>query len=481
MTTVRLGWLTAGAALAAIHCALVPLSRSFDYAGAPIDYPVVAFVVLELLAGGVYLTLLWLVPRSLPRRDLLVLVLAVGVVMRAAMAVSTPILEDDYYRYLWDGAVLARGENPYRFSPAHVLAAREQGTDDAALARLAELARASLPVAERVNHGRLTTVYPPIAQGFFALAAVIEPFGLAAWRAIALLADAATLTLLYLLLMRLKRSPLWLALYWWSPLVVKELVNSAHMDVLLLPALTASLLALLTARRILACLGIAFAAGVKLWPVALLPAAITELAARSNRPIAAVSAGLAVFAAAFAGTAWWLAGQTDGTSGLGVYAREWRMNDALFLSIEWMVDTAMTGTGLAWIDSGSVARAILAAILGGLVLWLARHAAADDRALCRRFTIVVALVFLLSPAQFPWYYTWVVPFLALTPSPGLTLLGALLPLYYLRFHLAFRGQAELFDHGIVWIEYLPVWLLLAWEWRARRRRTPSLGFAPGHP
>ena len=154
------------------------------------------------------------------------------------------------------------------------------------------------------------------------------------------------------------------------------------------------------------------------------------------------------------------------------------MNDALFLALEWLVDNAMTGAGFSWIDSGSVARAILAVILGGLVVWLARHAAADDHALCRRFTIVVALVFLLSPAQFPWYYTWVVPFIALTPSPGLVLLGALLPLYDLRFHLAFRGQAELFDQGVVWIEYLPVWLLLAWEWRARRHAAPSLGLAP---
>ena len=480
MTAVRLGWITAGTALAAIHCAFVPLSSSFDYAGTPIDYPVVTFVVLELLAGGVYLTLLWLVPRSRPQRGLLVLVLAVGIVMRAAMAVSTPILEDDFYRYLWDGAVLAGGDDPYRFSPAEVLAARARGTEDATLAGLAELAQASGSVAERVNHARLTTVYPPLAQGFFALAAVVEPFDLAAWRALALLADAATLALLYLLLVRLERSPLWLALYWWSPLVVKELVNSAHMDALLLPALTASLLLLVSARRILACLGLAVAAGVKLWPIALLPAALREIAARSVRPGAAVCAGISVFVAAFAGTAWWLAGQAGGESGLGAYAREWRMNDALFLTLEWTVDAVMTGAGLAWIDSASVSRAILAVTLGGLALWLARHAAADAQALCRRFTVVVALVFLLSPAQFPWYYTWVVPFLALTPSPGLVLLGALLPLYYLRFHLAFRGQAELFDHGVVWLEYLPAWLLLAWEWRAGRRR-PSPGLAAARP
>ena len=49
------------------------------------------------------------------------------------------------------------------------------------------------------------------------------------------------------------------------------------------------------------------------------------------------------------------------------------------------------------------------------------------------------------------------------------LLTALLPLYDLRFHFDSRGMAEVFDHGIVWIEYVPVWALLAWEFVNRAR------------
>ena len=85
------------------------------------------------------------------------------------------------------------------------------------------------------------------------------------------------------------------------------------------------------------------------------------------------------------------------------------------------------------------------------------------------------MVFLLSPAQFPWYYTWLVPFLVVVPSPALLLLTALLPLYYLRFYLDIRDQSRLFDYGIVWVEFLPVWLLLAREcWlNGRARLAPS--------
>lgn len=474
MTAVRLGWIAVGVTLVAIHAALVPFSRSFDYAGSALEYPVVAFVALELLAGGVYLSLLWLVPRSRPQRALLVLVLAVGVAMRAAMAVSTPILEDDFYRYLWDGAVVAGGDNPYRHSPAEVLAARARSSADPVLSRLASLAEASRPVAQRINHPRLTTVYPPLAEAFFALGAVVRPFSLAVWRTLTLLADALTLALLYLILRRLRRSPLWLALYWWSPLVVKELVNSAHMDALLLPVLCASLLLVLHARRVLACAGLAVAAGLKLWPVVLLPAAVRTRTARPRERLAALS----VFVLVFAGTAWWLVGESGRDSGLVAYARGWRMNDALYLTLHGVVDGAMSALGLDWTDSAAVTRAILAATVGSIALWLARRPAADAQALCRRFTGLVALVFLLSPAQFPWYYTWVVPFLVLTPSPALLLLATLLPIYYLRFYLAFRGQAGIFDHGLVWLEYLPVWLLLAREW-LRSEKHLSLGFEAG--
>jgi hypothetical protein len=53
------------------------------------------------------------------------------------------------------------------------------------------------------------------------------------------------------------------------------------------------------------------------------------------------------------------------------------------------------------------------------------------------------------------------------------LLTALLPLYYLRFDLKARGLEHVFDHGVVWIEYLPVWIAIFLEWTRFRRTKPS--------
>ena len=129
---------------------------------------------------------------------------------------------------------------------------------------------------------------------------------------------------------------------------------------------------------------------------------------------------------------------------------------------------------LAGLDAhslGRVTRGLVGLGLLAIGLWLARRRAASADEACTRWLIVVAALFLLSPTQFPWYYTWVVPFLALVPRLSLLTFTALLPLYYLRFLLDARGLAHWFDHGVVWIEHAPVWLLLGWEWR-RQRRSP---------
>ena len=56
-------------------------------------------------------------------RALLGWVIVIGAGLRISMLSSAPILEDDYYRYLWDGAVVVNGLNPYAYSPAEVLRA----------------------------------------------------------------------------------------------------------------------------------------------------------------------------------------------------------------------------------------------------------------------------------------------------------------------------------------------------------------------
>ena len=87
----------------------------------------------------------------------------------------------------------------------------------------------------------------------------------------------------------------------------------------------------------------------------------------------------------------------------------------------------------------------------------------------------MAAFFLCSPTQFPWYYAWLLPLVALVPNRSLVLLTVMLPLYYLKFYFDARGHADFFHYRVVWLEYAPVWGLLLWD---ARRHVRLRGRAP---
>jgi len=153
----------------------------------------------------------------------------------------------------------------------------------------------------------------------------------------------------------------------------------------------------------------------------------------------------------------------------------WETNDFLFRLVAYGVSGVLSVLAISNVDSGIAARILVACALLGFTLWLNRNETRDAEDLCRRVTLVIAALFLLSPTQFPWYYVWLAPFLALCPSFALLALTAALPLYYLRFYFDARDQVALFDYGIVWLEYVPIMALLTAEWlRMRRRSRPDV-------
>ena len=458
-------WLGAGVALLAAQLVLLALSRRFAYEASLVHLPIPWLVVLGVTAGVVFLALPWAVRRARGGRLLLVWIVAVGVLMRVAMLPSTPVLEDDFNRYLWDGAVVSHGINPYAHAP---IAATEP--EDGGPPAMVALAAESGRIAERINYPALRSIYPPVAQAAFALAYRLEPWSLEAWRAVLMAFDLATLGLLLALLRRLGRSPLWVALYWWNPLVVKELFNSAHMDALVIPFVLGALWLATRVRNVWASGALALAAGVKLWPVLLLPIVLRPLLGHGAKLAAALAAfalplGLMAVPVIVAGL--------DVTSGFVAYGGSWQANDALFMALAWLAGALLDLVGAGSDAADGLSRMLVGLAVVGLALALNRTVAEEPAELCRRSMIIVAALFLLGPTPFPWYYAWLVPLLVLVPVTSLLALTALLPLYYLRFYFDARGQAVIFDNGVVWLEYLPVLALLAREWLVARRSGQS--------
>ena len=397
---------------------------------------------------------------------LVLLVVLTGLAARLVMLTSEPILENDYYRYLWDGAVVAQGHNPYAYAPQDIMRQGPSGL-------LGDLIEAGNKTLSRIGHKHLTSIYPPVAQGLFGLAYAVEPWSLTAWRSLLIAGDTATFFLLLKILDVLGRSRLWVALYWLNPLVIKEGFNSAHMEPLLMPLVLGFVFLASQRRNLAATVALGLAAGIKLWPALLAPLLWRSLVTRPS--ILAVSVTTFTLMMGLWVLPLILSSPLE-SAGLKAYAEGWRTNSALMPALEALANWGLHAAGMSDFSPARAARIGVALLLAGVALGLARHRSENLDDMLRRVTIIVMSLVLLSPAQYPWYALWLAPLLVFWPSYPFLLLSATLPLYYLSFHLAARDAYTVFTDLVVWIIWIPIWLMLVYDGAVQwlRARIPRL-------
>lgn len=379
---------------AAVPRAAPPAGRTLVLVGA-------AWVVF---AGGV-----WLVRRLPLRRAVLVIVVG-GIGLQVAALSAPPRTSTDAYRYVWDGRVQAAGIDPYRYVPAapelaglrdpEFLWARTAwswcvapGTPDP------DRAGAFLePGCTLMNRPAVHTIYPPVAEGYFAAVHVLSPPGARVKPiqvAAAVAAVATTLLLLYGL-RRLGRDPT-LAAYWaWCPLVALETGNNAHVDVVAAGLTVIALVVLARAgpsrgRALLGggVFGLAIAA--KLFPALLFPAVARR------RPLAIGGAAAGAVAAVYLPHVLAVGGGVLGY--LPGYLKEegydsgWRFALlGLFVPADW---------------AAPVAACVLAAT--ALWVWLT----ADPDRPWRGALVLVGVYLLVTAPALPWYGLLVIALVAL--------------------------------------------------------------------
>ncbi len=408
--------------------------------------------------------------------------LLVGAVLRLPFFAGPPIWEDDHYRYLWDGGQVANGFNPYSNAPlsVRVTIAREAGeeipildADRSVPVALARLGRESGEVVPRVNHPKLTSIYPPVAQAAFAISHWLGPWNFTLWRALLFGVEVLTLFLLLGFLRKAGLPAFWAALYWWNPLAAKEFANSAHLDALMGPFLVLALRFLAFGAPFRASAAIIGAAGVKLWPVLLLGLGLRagkRLFAPHNFLIAA--AALAAFGLLLAPLV--LSPATD-TRGFFAYVSSWDRNSLLTPMLTGAVELgARMLDPLYSLDPRFWARMILAGLAGvfAVIIALRPFATPSDAAL--RLFMLAALIFSVSPAQYPWYAAAIFPLAAAAGAWRFAATAAIiLPLYYSGKAFYARGQDE-FQALMPLIQH-PLLLLALWaDWK-------HLRITPGAP
>ncbi len=461
--TIMIGvrwFMAAGASLVFAQVLLVRLTLGLNH-----DTAASFAAVWPLILGLTVPTAIgfWIAPRLVhvsPSRAALGVLFMAGVAMRLVWFGQVPPLDDDYERYMWDGAIVANGMNPYRYPP--LLFDAGGGTDAPKAYR--DLAAEAPGIFKKINFPDMRSIYPSTGQLAFALGHVLAPFKVDGLRIVFLLAEIATFGLLLRLLRDMERSPLWAALYWWNPLPVYMTIAVAHVDALVPPFVLAALLFAYRERVYLAMAMLGLGAGVKVWPVVLAPLVIAPLVwRRQDRDWTTAIIACAVLGAVLAvavGPVVWSAMRPG--SGLTAYSQGWSMNNAPFAWGAWLM-FKLTGS---WDMAQVVLRPIVVAATVAIALTVAVIGDRSLPSLAGRMLLVAASVFYLSPAQFPWYALWFLPLAALVQNRALMFASVVLPAYFLFFPLwAKPGGGDLFFFGAAFIHSVPVLGWLLWDWR----------------
>lgn len=290
-----------------------------------------------------------------------------------------PVLEDDFYRYLWDGFVTIDQGSPYGTPPSDWFNREVPSPVESLL--------------DTINYPDVSTVYGPTLQWLFALSYMIAPGELWPLKCMLLLADVA----LMLALLRLAPAR-HLVLYAWSPLVIKEFVISMHPDLIGACLLVLALLAYRSRSDWTMGALLALAAGVKVFAFVIVPfLLLLKWRAWLSLVVTAI-----IIALPFGLLSAWL---PDGLAAMG---QLWLFNAPLYELFGSL--TTFTNLKIIFVS--------IFVACGGVYgfKWLLAHWRHDSRGKLPRGDILFAGLLIILPAFNPWYMIWLLPFAVIRPS-----------------------------------------------------------------
>jgi len=359
-------------------------------------------------------------------------VLLGALLFRLALLPVAPLLSDDVYRYMWDGLLQWEGVNPYAHRPAEDVL---QAYHDTLL-------------FEEMNSPEFYSVYPPLSQVFFALAAffyeagfevaynvlkgsfvVIEMAGV--WALSRLVSAQAT------------------ALYAWNPLVLIEVAGQAHTEAVMVGLLLLALWALHQRWLRTASILVAGAGLVKLYPFIFLLVLYFRYGWKALWPGIVAALGLAG-AYVRPGYALHIA------DSLGLYVSFFEFNAGLYFVLKklgWLVFNQ---------DMSQLVSTLLSVGgLGGIALVLRRdmrQGSSGVHGVAVTLYSVIAIYLLTTTTLHPWY---LLPIIALLPFVSRSHFPAWLWLSVAAVGTYARYVGGIY-WGFVWLSWTGFFVLSGW-------------------
>ena len=479
-----------------LYLFLTKISTEFNWGEGYADRPILTYLGIYFSLSLIFFTACFIFSKQSNDRFIFWTMIVFGLLFRFSILPAQQIQEDDVYRYLWDGKVFANNINPFAYSPSEVHEFKElqiqnpetyyevyNENNERQLEQLAELkweSPTSLKYLERVNHPSVPTIYPPMAQYVFRAVHFFQPDSILAMRVAFLVFDVLALFFIIRILGKLRLNRNMSGVYFWCPLMIKETYNSTHLDIIGISFLCGSIYFLVNSRHTLATFFLALGFLGKLYPAILFPLYIQACfehckKSEGNPWRTPILNSLFFVGVIILGYVPFMGIGLQMFDGLKAYSLYWQSNDSIFACLLFLFKNLPGDLNNITFLSNSLpvflSKLTVVCVLMGVLIWLLLKNTSlikDPQTFLKQFFILMALVFLLSPIQNPWYLCWVVPFLCLFPNRVWILLTGLVGLYYLDFYFDYQ-EIQSWSQWIPWLEYLPFYVLLIWDMRNKNR------------
>ena len=358
-----------------------------------------------------------------------------AIIIKAIGLFTIPFFEDDYFRFLLDGCVFWNNGTPYGISPQSIT---DQGNSHPCYG-----------LSLYVNYPDLSTIYPPILQGIFALSYAIGPGSLMTLKLIFLLFEICLLILLSYMIPRR-----WLLLIGWHPVFTLQMVMNVHPDIIGIVFLTAAICAFNKDKPVTTVMFLAAACVSKIFALLAAPFILLRLGMKSM--------GLFFILILLVYAPFIVTGATD-LSTLGIFAKEWQFNSSIHFLLSNLLGENIT-------------RILLLAVFGGIYLfYLIRSFTVSQENYFSWFIFsalwIYGAFFLLSPVVNAWYLCWLLPFACMTRQLWPWVWATLSIVTFITGLNLGSDQISPYEipGWLIAVEYLAVIGFLVWENRSRLR------------
>lgn len=378
--------------------------------------------------------------------------LAIGI--RAILLCSLPTLSDDFYRFLWDGSLSSAGINPFQKLPVFYVQEPSNAVKGLDIA-----------LFEYLNSPNYFTVYPPICQLIFWLAAKMASPSILGqvivMRLFIILAEILTLIGLEKLIAYFKVSKNRLWIYGLNPLVVIELTGNLHFEAFMIMGVVWSAYYLLLGAWKKSAMALTIAINAKLLPLILLPLILSILPFRKAIIYYLIIALVTTLAfIPFINLEMLLHLQQS----INLYFQSFEFNASIYYLIRWLGYQAV-GYNIIEKSALWLSLAVLSVIL--ICSW---WPISDKRHLINRWFWIYFVYLLGATVVHPWYILILIAFTVVLNHRFSWVWSALILLSYNAY------QTELYSENLwlVGLEYLVVFYIMVWEFIQKKAPNTTL-------